>query len=202
MPIICFFGPDGSGKTSLANRLAPALAQRGYRVKVSWMRGTHTLSFILARLLARCEIFKGDNPSRISIPSGLQTIWGFIEFLSMIPVLLLRFVIPDALGFWVVAERYTPDFIVLASITTNNRMHMEVIRSKFLLSLAKKARVRIYVTADIDELYRRSHENVQFLSRQLSLYGALTKALDTHILDTTHRSLEDSFQEIKSLTGL
>ena len=112
MQIICFFGPDGSGKTSLARRTALTLAKRGYKVRTSGMRGTHTLSFALGRILRRFEVFKSSNPKRITVPAKLRPVWSFLEFTSLMPVLIERFVLPDLLGFWVVGDRYTPDFIV------------------------------------------------------------------------------------------
>jgi len=38
MVIIYFFGPDGSGKTTLANALAEKVHEKGYKVKLSLMR--------------------------------------------------------------------------------------------------------------------------------------------------------------------
>ena len=38
MPLICLFGPGGSGKTTLAKVLARELEDHGFNVRVSWMR--------------------------------------------------------------------------------------------------------------------------------------------------------------------
>jgi len=75
MPIMCFFMPDESGKTSLARRMVLPFAKRGCKVRTSWMRGTHMLSFSLVRNLHQCKVFKSDNPNRISVPAKLRQIW-------------------------------------------------------------------------------------------------------------------------------
>ncbi|MGB9622287.1 MAG: AAA family ATPase, partial [Candidatus Bathyarchaeia archaeon] len=49
MPLICLFGPDGSGKSTLARALTKRLSDENFRVKLSWMRGTHTLASLVAR---------------------------------------------------------------------------------------------------------------------------------------------------------
>ena len=72
----------------------------------------------------------------------------------------------------------------------------------FAARVREKAKAKIYVTADIGELHRRSYENTEFLTRQLKLYGALAKALNAYTLNTMHKSVENSLQEIKPLIDL
>jgi len=57
MPIVYFFGPDGAGKTTLVQRVATTLRERRYRVKVSWMRGSHTVASLLLKLFAKRRLF-------------------------------------------------------------------------------------------------------------------------------------------------
>jgi len=101
-------------KTTIARVLANKLKLKGLRVTVPWMRGTHTWASLLASFLSRFETFKGpDNPYyHISIPTSAKTMWQLIEFVSLLPLLLTRFIIPSVMGYVVIAERYTPDFTV------------------------------------------------------------------------------------------
>jgi len=206
MPIICLFGPDGSGKSTLAKLLVKKYSLRGLRVGLSWMRGTHTLASLIARLLSNFSTFKGyDNPYyEITIPRNLKRLWQLIEFTSAIPIILLRFILPSALGLWVVAERYLPDFITWVSFTTDDQNYYpESIEAKFLLALSYKAHSKIYVTATPKELSkRRKGTNPNFVSNQLILYGRIASAIHAKRLDTTNKSANESLQHVLSLLGM
>lgn len=195
MPIICIFGADGSGKSSAARALSKKLSNDGFKVKISWMRGTHTFTSVLARFFSRFSVFQGsDNPYyMISIPRTIRRVWQLLEFVSMLPILFVRFLLSSALGYTVIAERYLPDFITWVAITTNDEGYLGSSDALFLLTLTSKAEVRVYVTADLDELKRRRcSSDPIFLEKQLELYGKLAYAVDAFKLDTTRNSVSES----------
>jgi len=199
MPIVCFFGPDGSGKSTLVRALLGQLDRSGHRVRLSWMRGTHTFASLLAELLCRFTVFRGsDNPYyQMTVPRNLRRLWQLIEFASVIPIILLKFILPSALGFWVIAERYIPDFVTWVSLTTGDQNYPEKMEAKFLLLLSSKARVRIYVTAILEELLkRREGTDPKFLSNQLEFYGKMASVIHAKMLDTTHKSVANSLEEV------
>lgn len=200
MPIIMFFGLDGSGKTTLATALVEELSKQGFKTRVSWMRGTHTLASILAKFLARFNAFAGsDNPYyRISIPNKMRGLWRFIEFISVIPVIALRLVVPSFLGYLVVAERSPADFVAWVSLVTRDPNYINRREAKFLLLL--NASVKIYVTCGVEELLRRRNGDPNVLKRQIDLYNRLSSIVKAFILDTTDKSVEESFGELKALT--
>jgi thymidylate kinase len=200
MPILYFFGPDGSGKTTIATTLAKKLRKECSKVKLSWMRGTHTLASMLAIFLTKFPTFRGsDNPYYgISVPNRMKRLWQIIEFVSMLPILLTRFTIPSLLGYVIVAERYLPDFLTWVSLTTRDEDYLKRLEARFLLALSKKADVKVYVTASEAELAkRRSGEvNRNFLSRQIKLYEELAKIIRACKIDTTARSIKETLNEL------
>lgn len=205
MPIVCFFGPDGSGKTVIARGLAEELKSMGFKVTISWMRGTHTLASLLARFLSRFDAFRGpDNPYYgIRIPRNLRRLWQLIEFISILPVLFAKFLILSLLGYIVIAERYLPDFITWVALTTNDQYYMERVEAKFLLALSSKAEAKIYVTATLKELSKRRRETrTDFLVKQLKLYDRIASAIHAYRIDTTNRSVSESLKEVLNLLNI
>jgi len=197
MPLVCLFGPDGSGKSSIARALVRVLRARGTRVRLSWMRGTHTFASLLARVLGHFSVFKGeDNPNyMITIPSKMRHLWQLIEVASVLPVLVARYSLPSLIGCTVIGERYIPDFVAWVTLTTRDSHYPKSFSARFLLALSLKSQSRTYVTAAHWRLLeRRRDSNSAFLLRQLQLYGKLAKAINAETLDTTYRTTEDSTQ--------
>lgn len=193
--LIILFGPDGSGKTTLTKKLAEKLYNDGFNVRITWMRGSHTLVSLLGIILSKFDSFKGsDNPYYgITIPQKLRRLWQNLEFLSLLPVLLIRFLLPNILGYVVIAERYLPDFIIWVSITTRDPSYPKSLTARFLKALAIKAKARIYVTADLATLLKRREDmDPIFLEKQLKLYENLASSMDVFRLDTTNKSIRES----------
>jgi hypothetical protein len=54
----------------------------------------------------------------------MRRLWQLLELASALPVMLARFVPPSLLGRVVVAERYAPDLLVWASLTTGDEGYL------------------------------------------------------------------------------
>lgn len=196
MPIIYFFGPDGSGKTTLSRNLSSELTARGVRVRRSWMRGSHTLVFVLSRVLSRFSAFKSRfNPYYgVAVPKSMTRLWSFLEYLSALPIILWRFILPSALGYTVVADRYVLDLVIWNELVTNHDGFLRSIAARSLLALASRAGPAFLVTADPEELARRGGGELNVLQRQHSLYRAVGKR--AYLIDTTGRKPAESLGEV------
>ncbi len=166
--LICLYGPDGSGKTSIADLAANAIMKKVKRkIKKSWVRGSHLYVSLLARFLSRTYLFTGeDNPYyKIKIPPKLRKLWLVLEYTSFIIVFIGRIIIPRLLGFIVIAERSIVDFIVWILLTLRDPRLLNTIYMKSIISLALKYKC-IYVTADPRILVSRRAD-------ELNLYKAI-----------------------------
>lgn len=202
MPIIYLFGPDGSGKTTLAASLKKKFQADALKTKVAWMRGTHTCASVIAKGMSHFAVFKGsDNPYyELSIPNNLRRLWQIVEFWSVLPIIIFKFILPSMTNTWVVAERYILDFITWVSITTKDPSYSEKIEARFLLALSCKAIVKIYVTASLESLSaRRKGDRKPFLLNQLTLYDKLATRIHAYTLDTSKRDVNQTFEELLHL---
>lgn len=203
---LCLFGVDGSGKTSLARGVAAYLGVRGFRVSVVWMRGTHTAASLLARMLARFSVFRGScNPYYgVCIPSRMRRLWLWVEFLSVLPVVLLRFVVPRLSGRVVVAERSFADFLVWLVVTLGwgGVVGSFVGRSVASLMFSLCGRV-VYVRADLDTLVgrRRGSREEGLIPLLLRVYDAVAGAIGAPCVDTSGKPVGRSVGELLEIIG-
>lgn len=204
--MICLFGADGSGKTSIARHLAKYLRGQGMDTGIAWLRGSHTLASILAKFLSRFKVFRGlCNPYyHICIPSSMRKLWVFIEFISTLPIIILRFIAPKLLGQFVVAERCPIDFLVWLLITLRDQgvLHSFWGKATFSLALSICDKI-IYVRADREVLLsrRKGFEEEYLIPVQLHIYDRLAELLDTQYIDTTNKTIAESLSEALKIIG-
>ncbi len=198
--LVLFFGPDGSGKTTLARLLKQKLEKDRLKVKISWMRGTHTISLILAFILSRFSNMRGeDNPYfRIRTPKP-RKMWQLLEFISALPVILLKYKVPLFLGYIVIGERSYCDLIVWIAMVTKDPKFIASVPSLFLLRIASKG-MNFYVTADAEILMKRRKGDVDrdFLLAQLVYYNLLSRLVGAIKIDTSNKKLSESVSELMS----
>lgn len=200
MTIICLFGEDGTGKTTLADLVAQHLQDEGYKVSRAWMRGSHTLASLLSKFLHEFQVFRWiENPYyEVHIPSTLTKLWQLIEYISLLPIILTRYLVPSKFGNIVVADRCVQDFIVWVSLITHNHSFHQSWYSKQLLSLLPTDTASFYVTASKQEIHRRTKEKIMTLNTQKKLYRSLAEGC--FVIDTTGKTAKQSLLEV--LTAL
>ncbi len=204
MPLICLSGPDGAGKSTIARKAAAILLRRGIKVRISWMRGTHTLASIIARFLRKFGAFRGEqNPYfKISIPSKFKAMWQLIEFISMLPVWIIKFAIPSYIGYSVIGERCLIDFIVWISITTRDPHFVDGYLGRISLALAMRSSQNVYVRADLETLKNRRRAEHSLLSKQLALYDLINgKILNLPVIDTGKCDIGESVEKLLDEIG-
>ncbi|MCW3982390.1 MAG: AAA family ATPase [Candidatus Bathyarchaeota archaeon] len=203
--LLLFFGPDGSGKTTLAKASAERLREKGFKVKVSWMRGTHTFASFIAAFLSKFAVFEGTaNPYyNISIPPKLKRVWQTIEFVSALPIVLFRYTIPSVFGFYVVGERCPIDFIVWVAFTTEDESYINGFASRVLQSLTLKKSKAVYITADLNTLLtRRKDITPSKLSIQQHLYRKISASVNAYTLNTTEGNPRLSLEKLTVMIQL
>lgn len=204
---IVFFGPDGAGKTTLAQLLVSYLQSNGCRSRITWMRARHSLAYVLAKFFKKLgyyRVVKSPN-GRVSYyifdPSlfpKLRGLWYLIEFVSILPWIITKVYLPKMLGYIVVSERYAVDTVVYLGYWLGDDT-MDGFLAKVLLNFIPRDSVLVHMDADTNVLLGRRPEdfiNKDYIVFQRNAYKAFAKSLNAITVDTTSCSVEENFQNV------
>jgi len=205
--LIAFFGADGTGKTTHADFLSNYLKSKNIKIKKVWIRSPHTLAYIISVLFVKVGFFRiVSNPygkrrkfPKVDINWPLRFFWSQLEFVSVIPLIIVKIRLPLLLGYTIVAERYVIDTIVTVAYYISDMNFLQSFTAKILLLFIPKEAVLIHLDSDYATLLRRRGSSVEarnFIEFQRKGYKIVDNLIKSNFIDTSKNSVEDTFNKI------
>ena len=207
MPFIVVTGIDGTGKTTVARSIANHLNATGHRSKVVWIKSLHTLASLIAatlRISGRKDRFVNANGQLVDrfTPGKYRFLrkgWGAIEFVSILPLVVLKVYLPILAGYTIVADRYLVDTIVMISTNLDNTNFLNSFLGNTLLRLIPKGTRTIYLDADEATILKR-RPDIEYtrgeIQTQLVLYRKLATITGGCVINTSRFDLNSSMTEV------
>ena len=208
--LIILYGPDGVGKSTQIDILAKQLTADGHTVKKVWLRGPHTMAFLLSRIL-----IKAGRTRHLSNPFGrvktlpdigtnplIKQLWALTEFVSVLPLLVIRVILPLKLGYHVLADRYVLDVVVSTAFYINDPNFIRHKISNILMGFIPTSSVLIHLDADYDTLIKRRGNLVEpesFIDFQKNGYALLSQRVPTHYIDTSKLTVDETSEAIQGI---
>jgi hypothetical protein len=179
------------------------------KARRSWIRALHSFAFALSNLLVSTGFYRVvSNPSSTTyrvidlkrIPP-LRGLWPIIEIVSMLPLILVRVILPSSfLGRFVVSERFTLDSIASITWLTEDPTFPKSFFARILMKLTPRNACLIYLDCDYDEILKRRGniaEPEKFIEIQRQIYGTLAKQLPVWTINTSLHKVEETHLMIR-----
>jgi thymidylate kinase len=206
---IIFFGSDGTGKTTQANILVGKLRGRGIRTKKTWIRGRHTLAFIVSKVLQKLNQERPVTPDRYYLWFLLDTgetirtrVWSLLEFVSVVPLVIYRMYVPLLLGYRVVAERYVVDTVIFNQYYVGHSFDSY---GRILMRMVPKNSLFIHLDGSERDILRRRSEDgtpLAFVEYQLRNYRSLASTLHALTINTSLNDIEATAEVVETACSL
>jgi len=205
--LIAITGIDGSGKTTICRYLVAYLNVRGYKTKHVWMRSLHTLAYNISKIieyLSGSNLIMNPNNKRIKRfnYSHYAGIWPYIEFISIIPLIIFKIHFPLLLGYTLIADRCTIDTVITIATYLHDPSFIKRRISKILLSTIPKESLIIFFETDIQTILKRK-PNIEFteseIKSQIMLYDVLTKTMGVNRVVTSNVDINETFKAVHNI---
>jgi len=207
---VSIFGPDGSGKSTQARILANYLLSQGFKVRIVWIKSYHTFAYVLSEIIERLSSRSVTlNAQRsvirinpVSNGSISRLVWAWIEFVSVLPVVIFHVYLPLSMSWIVIAERYLVDSIASIAYTLNDLNFDSSLISKALLCFFPKNSILVHLDSNYTEIKKRRGvmtDPQDFLQFQRKMYYKLSKRLNAVKIDTTRQDIEETARIIRGL---
>jgi thymidylate kinase len=208
--LISIFGPDGSGKSTQARLLAMYLASQGFKAKIVWIKSFHTLAYVLSRLYWRLsprsvELNAYGHIIRIKpLCHGKlrRLVWVWIEFISIIPRILIKVYLPSLIGEIIITERYLIDSVVSIAYAIDDDKFDSRLIAKILIRFIPKNSILIHLDSDYETVNKRRRnltDPEEFFRFQQILYDKLSAYLGATKINTCEQGIEETAKEIRKL---
>ncbi|MFX0139435.1 MAG: hypothetical protein ACFFDN_37690 [Candidatus Hodarchaeota archaeon] len=208
-PLIIFFGPDGSGKTTQALLLCKYLRVKKLPVSYIWVRGRHTLAYLLSNFFIKIGYFK-----KIKVPNGMtykifdpsilpkiNFFWKIIEVISILPIIFIKYHIPRIFGFIIIADRYIIDTIAYLSYYFEIQF-LKGFLTRFLFMLIPTNCILFHIDAKTDILISRLKYDIatlDYIKFQKKIYQKLGEILGANKIDTSNKTIIETFNDILTI---
>jgi energy-coupling factor transporter ATP-binding protein EcfA2 len=210
---VIFTGVDGSGKTTLAKLLVTYLRKKKGRVLYVWIKSLHLLAYYISRIFEisnRFELIVNPNGMLIKrfYVKGLGSfcaVWPFIEFISVLPWVVLKVYLPIFFGYTVITDRYLIDTLITVSTRIGDPNLSRRFLGRLMLKLIPKDSVVIQLNADLNTILERRKDieyTYEEIQEQISLYKLLSRKINAYELDTTDTSSKKNLEKIINLINL
>jgi dTMP kinase len=204
--IICFSGIDGTGKSTLANKLGQEISSCGYNVTYEWLR----MNYLLTKpLLLFCRITGFTkrsyvNGKKISIHEFykfplLAKVIAMCHILDTFLTYILRIYIPLKYGkSIIICDRFIYDIFIDFAIEGKNQN----IFKTTLFNLSKKmltGSVQFLITVPDEIILNRRPDVLLFdpsFEERYNLYQSLIDRKELFVIEND-TSIDEAFQKIK-----
>jgi len=205
--IISFFGPDGSGKTTLSKTLKEYISRRGRKTRHIRLRSHHLAMYILLTIMRKLRLVPHTYSPRILTYSikryfNNSRLFVYLELINVVIWVMINVKIRNLFTRSVViAERYIPDFIVDMLLLSPNKKTLDLLIRTLTPFMRDTIKILLYATPD-DMLKRKQDEKLsrRYLNAQLLLYAIVARRLGVDlVLNTSKYDKTASFTNIKQL---
>lgn len=201
--VVVFFGSDGTGKTTQAGLLTEELNRKGFKVSRAWIRGRHSFAFFISQFLLklgyRGYIIAPYAPGGKILDSRTlpeKRMWSFIEFVSVVPLIIGRVYFPLLLGRRVIAERYVIDTVVYNNYYIGSSFKAY---ARILLRMIPKDSLIVHLDASENDVMSRRLDDLvsrRFIEYQLENYRAIASSLHALSINTSVEGIEEASKRI------
>jgi len=206
--MVVFFGPDGTGKTTLSRMTEIYLARKGYHISHIRLRSHHLVMYLLVLVMKKLKLIPNTSSPRIlsySLRRYFKHSMVFI-YLELVNVIVWIFINVKVRRVFlgsniIIAERYIPDFIT-DMLLISPRTNFLYFLTRLLDPLLRNA-VKINLYADpSDILSRKRDEELSYcyVKALIRLYRLVSIFLGIDLyINTSRESKAESFTRIRDL---